>query len=142
MEWFTFKAREEVLGLDAQYVYRVVDDAKITPVPLTPECYLGLTYYRGELFTVIDIVNMLGYGRVRLGRNTPVVLVKWSDRKLALVTDEIVGLLWKEDEAGSLPTYSKGDDDIQFISPENIWNNLLKLSYGPDEIQKDLCRGV
>ena len=138
MEWFTFQAKEEVLGLDAQYVYRVVDDAKITPVHLTPECHLGLTYYRGELFTVIDMVNMLGHGRANSERNTPIVLVKWSDKKLALVSDEIVGLLWIEDEAGSLSTYSKGDYAVRLISPEYIWNTLLKLSHGPDEIPKDL----
>ena len=98
MEWFTFHARKEVLGLDAQYVYRVVDDARITPVPLTPECFLGLTYYRGELYTVIDMVNMLGHGTVNSEINTPIVLVKWSDKKMALASDEIVGLLWIEDE--------------------------------------------
>ena len=138
MEWFTFRAREEVLGLDAQYVYRVVDDAKIAPVPLTPECYLGLTYYRGELYTVIDIVNMLGYGMANSERNAPIILVKWSERKLALVSDEIVGLLWVEDEDNTLSTYSDGNYSVRFVSPEHIWNNLLKFSYGPDQIPKDL----
>ena len=138
MEWFAFQAREEVLGLDAQYVYRVVDDAKITPVPLTPECLLGLTYYRGELYTVIDMVNMLGHGRVNSESDTPIVLVRWLEKKLALVSDAIVGLLWIEDEAGSLSTYSNGDYTVRLISPEYIWNTLLKLSHGPDEIPKDL----
>ena len=138
MEWFTFRAREEVLGLDAQYVFRVVDDAKITPVPLTPECHLGLTYYRGELYTVIDIVNLLGYGRVNSERNTPIVLVKWYDKKLALVSDEIVGLLWIEDDTGSLSIYSEGDYTVRLISPENIWNTLGKLFHGSDEIPEDL----
>ena len=138
MEWFAFRAKEEVLGLDAQYVYRVVDDAKITPVPLTPECLLGLTYYRGELYVVIDIVNILGYGKADPERNSPIILIKWSDKKLALVSDEIVGLLWIEDEVGDPPTYTKGDDVVRSISPENIWDTLLKLSHGPDEIPKNL----
>ncbi|MCP4667329.1 MAG: chemotaxis protein CheW [Deltaproteobacteria bacterium] len=142
MEWFTFQARKEVLGIDAQHVYRVVDDVKVTPVPLTPECHLGLIYYRGELFTVIDIINMLGYGKANVEKNAPIILVKWSDKNLALVSDQIGGLLWIEDEAETLSTYGKGNHTVRPITPETIWNTLLKFSYGPDQIPEDFHRGI
>lgn len=141
MQWFAFKVADEVLGIDVQHVYRVVDDAQITPVPLLPICYLGLIYFQGEVFEVIDIVNLLGHGEANLKGDSRIILVKWAHKKLALVTDKIVGLLWIEND-NSEKTVFKNKHTMRHITPEYIWNTLLKLPYGHQKIPNYLHSGV
>lgn len=134
MELFTFKAADEYFGIDARHVYRVVEDARITPVPLAPPSHLGLMYYRGELFDVIDVVNLLGKRKENLNNKDRIILVKWSDKRMALVPDGIVGLLWIEDEKDTDTVYEGVNYTARRVTPEYIWSTLLKLSYGPDKI--------
>ena len=130
MEWFAFKAADEILGMDAGYIYRIIGDIRITPVPLAPECYLGLIYYRGEMFNVVDVVDLMGYGKADLDTDNRIILVKWSDKKLAFASDKIIGLLWIEDDKVENESYTDDEYTVRRITPELIWNKLMELSYG------------
>jgi chemotaxis signal transduction protein len=134
VEWFTFKVVDEYLGIEARHVYRVIEDARITPVPLSPSCHLGLTNYRGQLFDVIDAVNLLGKRNSVATDNRRIILLKWSDKRLALVPDQILGLLWVVDGKDTDTVYAEGNYAIRRVSPETIWSTLLNLAYGPDKI--------
>ena len=134
LEWFAFKAADEYLGIEARHVYRVVEDVRIAPVPLATHCHLGLIYYRGEMFDVIDVVSLLGKRKAGMKDNFRIILVKWSDKKLALVPDGIVGLLWIEDGKNTDTVYTGGNYTVRLVTPEYIWSTLLKLTYGPDKI--------
>jgi chemotaxis signal transduction protein len=159
MEWLAFKAGDEYLGIEAQYIHRVVDEVKVTPVPLVPSCYIGLIYYRGEMFDVIDIGSLLGQREVvappaspeQAGKeNSRIILVKWSHKKLALVPDKIIGLIWVEDTeerhtvyAPSPPGLSPDERDnagqeeeytVRLITPDHIWEKVSELSYGPHKV--------
>lgn len=138
MELFIFKSGEEYLGIDASYVYRVVEEIKITPVPMVPPYYLGLLYYRGELFEVVDIAGLLGSGKAKLKGNPRIILLKWSDKKLAVIPDVISGLLWIEDKKGEDTIFAEGNHSVRVVTPEQIWKRLLEFSYGPTKISKDL----
>jgi chemotaxis signal transduction protein len=138
MELFTFQARDQILGIDAQYVYRVVDDISIAPAPLSPACHLGLLYYRGELFDVIDIASLLGQGKADVAGNFRIILVRWSGKKFALVPDRIIGLLCIEDKEKGQTVCAKENHVVRPITPDQIWNELLKLRYGPKKISEDL----
>ena len=131
MECFTFKTGSEYLGIHAQHIFRVLEDISITRVAGTPESYLGLMYYRGELYDVIDIVHLLDHGNTDLEKKFRIILVKWSDKKLALVTDEIIGLFWIDDAEDNKTVIRKETYTVQLITPEEIWEKLLNLSYGP-----------
>jgi chemotaxis signal transduction protein len=134
LEWFAFKVADEYFAIEARHVYRVVEDARITPVPLAPPCHLGLIYYRGELFDVIDIVSLLREKRAGMKDNFRIILVKWSDKKLAMVPDGIVGLLWIEDGKDTDTVYAGGNFTARRVTPDYIWSTLLKPIYGPDKI--------
>jgi chemotaxis signal transduction protein len=138
MELFIFNSAEEYLGIDASYVYRVVEEIKIAPVPMAPPYYLGLIYYRGELFEVVDIMGLLGSGKAKLKGNPRIILLKWSDKKLAVIPDRILGLLWIEDKEGQDTIFTEGNHSVRLITPEHIWKRLLELPYGPTEISEDL----
>lgn len=161
MEWFAFKAGDEYLGIEAQYIHRVVDEVKVTPVPLVPDCHRGLMYYRGEVFDVIHIGSLLGQreavyppasgGRWRAGlENFRIILMKWSSKKLALVPDKIIGLIWVDDSKREQTVYAPStarlspaerDDGgqeeeyiVRLIAPEHIWEKVSELSYGPHKV--------
>ncbi|MBL7211686.1 MAG: chemotaxis protein CheW [Desulfobacteraceae bacterium] len=134
MECFTFKAADKYLGIEARHIHRVVDEATITPVPLLPLCHLGLLYVRGELFDVIDIGHLLGQEKGSKPsadrENYRAILLKWSQGKLALVPDEIIGITWIEDNNGEEGVYFQEGYKIQVITPEHIWEMLSGFSYG------------
>lgn len=134
MEWFGFQAGDTTFGINAQYVYRVVDDVKITPVPFAPDCHLGLVYHRGELFDVIATADLLGHGKADVTGDFRIILIKWSDKKLALVPDAIIGLLWIENNQENQNVHTTDDHVVKLITPDDIWNKLLELPYGPDQI--------
>lgn len=138
MELFVFISAEEYLGIDANYVYRVVEEIKITPVPMTSSYHLGLIYYRGELFDVVNIAGLLGSGKEESKGNPRIILLKWSDKKLALLPDRISGLLWIEERDGQDTIFTEGNHSVRLITPDYIWNRLLKLSYGSSKISEDI----
>ena len=145
MEWFAFKAGDEYLGIEAQYIHRVVDEVKVTPVPLVPQCHMGVMYYRGEVFDVIHIGSLLGKSEAVCKENSRIILVKSSSKKLALVPDKILGLIWVEDNKGKQTAYAPslaqrdgaGQEEeyaVRLITPEHIWKKISKLSYGPCKV--------
>lgn len=138
MEYFTFKAAEKYLGVEVRYIQGVIDEARITPVPLLPFCHLGLLYHRGELFDVVDVGALLGQEKglqaVTERKGYRVILLKWSQRKLALASDEIIGLTWLDDKQGERDAYSMEGYNIEVITPDHIWEILSGLSYGYHEV--------
>ena len=142
MELFTFKAAVEIFGIQAQDIYRVLDDARITPVPLLPPCHMGLIYYRGELFDVIHLGDLVGRGKMHCKEEGWIILIKWSDKKLALVADEVIGVLRVEDHGSKGPFYTWGNYTIRPLTPDYLWNKLCELSYGPQKISKNLHPGI
>ena len=136
MEYFTFKANGRYWGVEARFVHRVLENVPPARVPFVPACYLGLIYYRGELFDVVDAANLLSGGTGSLtGKDARIVLLKWSRHKLALIPDEIIGLVWSGDIKGDGTVYSHKNHTVRIITPAAMWNSLFGLSYGrPSEV--------
>ncbi|MFH0844912.1 MAG: chemotaxis protein CheW [Pseudomonadota bacterium] len=142
MEWFSFIAADEHLGIETQYIYRVVDDVKITPVPLTPSCYMGLLYYRGELFDVVHLGNLLKQEKAKRKDGEWIILLKWSGKKLGFFPDRVRGLVWVEDQEGSQRIHIEEKETIRLITPDLIWNKLLEFSYGYSKIPENIQPGI
>jgi chemotaxis signal transduction protein len=130
MECFVFEAPGKYLGIEAQYIYRIADDVKPAPVPLVPSCHVGIIYYRGDLFDVIDVGLLLGNESSLPNGNPYVILLKWDQRKLGLIPDRIVGLEWIEVPNGAQAVFTKDGRAIQMITPEEIWKVLSELPCG------------
>ena len=131
MECFIFEAAEKCLGIETGYIYCIADDIQITPVPLVPPCYRGLIYFRGDLFDVIDVGSLMGKERSMPNGNPYVILLKWDQRKLGLISDKIIGIKWIEDNNGSRTVFTEEGRTVELITPEEIWKNVSELTYGP-----------
>lgn len=136
MKLFVFKSKDKYIGIESEYIYRIIDDYKVTPVCLTPKCYAGLIFYRGELFDVINIKLLLGTSESsesaydELIQNQRIIIVKWHNKKLAVIPDEIIGMIWIDGDFEGLSIYQHEDKNINLIPPDYIWKKLLELSYG------------
>ncbi|MBC8466648.1 MAG: chemotaxis protein CheW [Desulfobacteraceae bacterium] len=131
MECFIFEAAEKCLGIEIEYIYRIADDIQVTPVPLAPPCYRGVIYFRGDLFDVVDVGSLMGGERSPLNGNPYIILLKWGQRKLGLISDKIIGITWIEDNNGSRTVFTKEGRTVELITPEEIYKILSKLAYGP-----------
>lgn len=145
MELFTFKASDHYLGIKTQYIHKIVEEIAITPAPLTPRCHVGLIYYRGELFDVIDIgglfkkentvsqlVSSEHSKRPTNQENSRIILLKWNQKKFALVPDKIIGLIWVDNNKSDNEhtVFTEQGYTVQVIAPDEIREQLLKLNYG------------
>jgi chemotaxis signal transduction protein len=130
MEYFIFEAAEKYLGIEAKHIYRIADDVKPTPVPLVPSCHVGIIYYRGNLFDVIDVGRLMGKEKSLPNGNPYVILLDWDQQKLGLIPDRIVGLEWIEDPNSTQTAFTKDGRTIQMITPGEIWKILSELPYG------------
>jgi len=134
LEWFSFKAADEYFGIEAEYIHRVIDGVKVTPVPLVPSCHMGVMYYRGEVFEVIHVGSLLGQREASYNENSRIILLKWSSKKLALVPDYIIGLIWVEDTKVKQTVYTHREYTVRIITPDYIWKRVSELSYGPYKV--------
>ena len=134
MKLFTFKTGNEYLGIEVKYVYRVLDDVTITPVCLTPPCCLGLVYHRGELFDVVDIGILLEKGKSAFEESKRIVILRWSGKALAIAPGTINGLIRIENDSGTSTFFTAEGHSVRMITPEEVWDKLLRLNYGPVKI--------
>ena len=130
MQWFTFKAAGEYLAIEARHIYRVIDEVKVTPVPLVPSCYMGMIYCRGDLFDVIEVGALLGQRRTTPKKDPLIILLRWSHKRLAVVPDKITGLIWIEDSGEHRAVYTQGEYNFLLLTPDDIWKRVSELPYG------------
>jgi chemotaxis signal transduction protein len=134
MKFFVFKVRDEFLGIESQYIHRIIDDSKVTPVCLTPECYEGLLYYRGEVFDVINLESFLGYTKEEHTEIPRIIILKWASKKMAMIPDDIIGMIWIEDDSENRTVLYYENNIVRLLNPDDIWKKLSGLSYGSNKI--------
>ena len=73
----------------------------------------------------------MGKERSMLNENPYVILLKWDQRKLGLISDKIIGIKWIEGNNGSRTVFTEEGRTVELITPEEIWKNVSELTYGP-----------
>jgi chemotaxis signal transduction protein len=139
MEWFEFEIENKPFHIETRFIFQVIHEANITSVPFVPNFYLGLTFYRGELFDVIHMASLLKNkkGPISNTKRT-LVLIKWSDKKMALAPDRVVGLVHVNVKAEDTKVLIRKKEELNILTPEIINEKLLKEHYGPIQIRKDI----
>ena len=134
MEYLVFKRSQICFGIGLEHIRKVIANATIAPVPLTPPGYMGLIFFRGELFDVADLGVIMGERTAKKSEGNPTILLKWDQKGIALSTDEIVGLKYVEEKAAGPESFLLEGIQIKIITPERVWKMLSELSYGPRQI--------
>lgn len=127
MKLFTFRTGGQYFGLESKHVYRVLEEVSIAPVCRMPVHYLGLLYYRGELFDVIDI-GLLIKNEVAASDESPRILImRWAGKKLALAPGVIHGLVWIDQKTDGDTVITGSGRTIHIMTPEKIWDQLIDV---------------
>jgi len=134
MEIVAFSIDGRLYGLDAQHVNRVIENVKIFSAPFMPKCHIGLLFYRGELYDVIDAGILFNQKISLVNSHSRIILMKWNRNKLAIIPDVVVGLVRIDDQAIHQGASTAHGQKIDLITPDSLWTRLLKLSYGPGKI--------
>ncbi len=134
MKLFTFEIAGGLFALETRFVYRVIEDVPVTPVCFTPPAYMGLIYYRGELFDVVDPACLLKRSGTDPFDKSRFIVVRWSDRKMVLAVRRIEGLLWIENGSKSEALRTEDGKAVEMLEPDRIWNTLERLPYGPVQV--------
>ena len=88
----TFRVDGDLFGVDVASVREVSRWHELTPVPLAPASVVGLMNLRGQVVTVVDLRQRLGYPPRAAGAPAPVNVVVRCDRDaVSLLVDAVEG---------------------------------------------------
>jgi purine-binding chemotaxis protein CheW len=98
-QFVVFRLSGQRFGLRLPWVQRVVRAVEITPLPGGPEIILGLVNIHGEVVYVLNLRRALGLPDRELDVGDQFILAKASGRMVALVADQVAGVLeFKNDQ--------------------------------------------
>ncbi len=86
---------DKLLGIDANCVREFITIKQATPVPCCPRHILGSTNLRGEVLTVIDISEPMGFPVKALPRNPKAVVVELDNTLVAVIIEEVRDALFE-----------------------------------------------
>jgi purine-binding chemotaxis protein CheW len=94
VQFLRFCVGSEACAVRIGSVREILEVARITPVPLMPDCVRGVMNLRGLVVPVIDLAARLGFAPTRLERRSAVVVVhvpgsNGSRQTLGLLVDTV-----------------------------------------------------
>jgi len=109
---FTLSGKQFALPL--AMVHRVVHAVAVTPLPQAPDIVCGLANFRGFIMPVLNISCRFKLVHEEITSRHHFVVVRTESRQLALVADEVAGVM---EQSGK-----------QVVPPENIVSGTRFLS--------------
>ncbi len=99
-QYFFFKLGGDIYAIEAQNVTEMLEYQSYTKVPMMPSYVKGVTNIRGEITTVIDLLDRFSLGKAEINKKSSLVIVN----SIALIIDEVyeVTTISKENIKSSL----------------------------------------
>lgn len=92
MQILVFTINNNYYGLDTKYVDEVIIRQKLTPVPNSSDCIVGMTYVRESCYICIDLSNTLFKVRSKWSDTQKFLLTSYDNRLISYIVDEVVGV--------------------------------------------------
>ena len=102
-EIVVFKLDEQRYALYLSAVERVVHAVEITPLPKAPAIVLGVINFGGKVIPVVNLRKRLNFNGRAIQLTDKLIIAKTSKRIIALLVDEVTGLLENTDQGMILP---------------------------------------
>jgi len=90
--YLVFSIGPERYAIEAAYVREVYPLKRITQLPCTPSFILGIINLRGQIFSVMDIREILGIQDTAIPDAAKVVVIFTADIEVAVVVDDVQGI--------------------------------------------------
>jgi len=91
--YLTLGLGNEFLCLPIGNVREIQEVEQITPVPSTPSWLKGVLNLRGDIISVVDISQFLGFAPLRMTLSTRLVVVETKKYRTALLADTVLEVL-------------------------------------------------
>jgi purine-binding chemotaxis protein CheW len=94
-KYVIFVLDEEIYAAAAKYITEVIVLPKITPLPKTPEWFLGIANLRGNIISVIDLLRFWNMKNLSPSPKSKLILLnsKNGDSKLAFGVDKLCEII-------------------------------------------------
>ena len=86
-------------ALDIATVERIIRAVEITPLPKAPDIVLGIINIRGRVIPVLNIRKRFGLPEREISINDSLIIAETLARPVALVVDEVSGVIEYNDAA-------------------------------------------
>jgi purine-binding chemotaxis protein CheW len=92
LEIVTFALAQEYYGIEARYVREVIRLNDFTPIPGTPDFFVGVTNLRGEILAIVDLRKFLGVAPAGLSDLSRVVVLGVERAEFGVLADAMHGV--------------------------------------------------
>jgi purine-binding chemotaxis protein CheW len=92
-------------GLSIGHVERIVHAVAVTPVPESPQSWLGIINVQGRVVPVVNLRQMLGLPEKEIDPGDNIIIAGSENRSAAIVVDGVEGIV--EDAAAG---FAESDD--------------------------------
>ncbi|MDP8219704.1 MAG: chemotaxis protein CheW, partial [Candidatus Stygibacter frigidus] len=87
----TFYLADEMYGLEAEFVERVIALKRYADIPCTPDYILGMINVLGEILAVIDIKKLFKLPDKGITNLNRVIILHNGNYKFGILCDEVIG---------------------------------------------------
>lgn len=134
-EVLVFKALNQEMAIDVEYVEIVIEKTEITPIPKARKIIEGVINLRGKIVPVISLSTLLS--NTSGSDYKKIIITKVEDVEFGLMVDEVVGVLRTntneiETNLGKMNTYGKKAKGLLKS------NNRLIVYLNLEEIMKEI----
>ena len=89
LELLRFRLANEEYGIESRYVFEVFRLAELTPLPGAESPVFGVTAWRGELLTILDLRQVLGVSRSSLDDLSRVIVLGLERPAFGVLADAV-----------------------------------------------------
>jgi purine-binding chemotaxis protein CheW len=97
-QFVTFSIEEQRYALYLSSVERIIRVVEITPLPKAPEIVIGIINVQGQVIPVINMRRRFNLPEREIELNDKLIIAHTSKRTIALVSDEVIGVIEQPDE--------------------------------------------
>jgi len=102
-QYFLFISGGDIYAMDALLVAEIVEYQNITKVPMMQSCIKGVTNIRGNITTVVDLLDRFKLGQTQLTPRTSLAIIKKNhfDKivDIAIIIDEVYEVDYISDDS-------------------------------------------
>lgn len=98
-----FRLDGQKYALRLAVVERVIPSVEITPLPKAPAIVLGVINIEGNVIPVVNVRKRLNFKQREMQLADQIIIARTSKRSIALLVDEVTGLLEYEEQGMILP---------------------------------------
>ena len=124
-QYLTFRLNQEWYALPVYQLVEVLAPPKITRVPSVPDHILGVTNFRGEVLSVIDVKRFFGLPQSEGRTEQTIIVVEEDEVRTGLLVDQIGDLVSLTSKDLSEEPILAGTSQRAFFLGAAHWGEVL-----------------